>query len=215
MSCRDVREDSFASPLRARSLFTVRAAISLAFSVEAPSFLTLSLTCSYCRSRLSLQAFWGIRSLLGRVPRGCPGALFLCLLGFERRVLDVVLGRVLVHELVDHVGTLVVGVVDLDERLPFLGQCVLGKDRLDRTLRLAGAAIDALLRVDDQDALELVDAVDRADIHAGEVLDVDARLRDDVRHGGSVYSEPLVEVTMRRPVISRRGHRKRCLRQVT
>ena len=35
MSCRDVRDDSFASPLRARSLFTVRAAISLAFPVEA------------------------------------------------------------------------------------------------------------------------------------------------------------------------------------
>src|SRR5215210_8354709 len=155
MSCRDVRDDSFASPVRARSLFTVRAAISLAFSVEAPCFLTLSLTCSYCRSRLLLQAFWGMRSLLGRVRRGCPEGPFLCL-GFERRVLDVVLGGVFVHELVDHVGALVVGVVDLHERLPFLGQRVLGEDRLDRALRLAGAAIDALLGVDDQDALELV-----------------------------------------------------------
>src|SRR3954469_15541011 len=99
MSCRDVRDDSFASPLRARSLFTVRAAISLAFSVEAPCFLTLSLTCSYCRSRLLLQAFWGMRSLLGRVRE--EGALRRGFLALERRVLDVVLGRVLVHELVD------------------------------------------------------------------------------------------------------------------
>ena len=39
MSRRDVREDSFASPLRARSLLTVRAAISLARFVEAPPLL--------------------------------------------------------------------------------------------------------------------------------------------------------------------------------
>src|SRR6266536_4107406 len=50
-----------------------------------------------------------------------------------------------------------------------------------------GEAVDALLGVDDQDPLELVDAVHRADVHAREVLDVDARLGDDVRHGGSVY----------------------------
>ena len=42
--------------------------------------------------------------------------------------------------------------------------------------------IDALLGVNDQDPLELVDAVDRADIDAGEVFDVDAGLGDDVGH---------------------------------
>jgi hypothetical protein len=35
---------------------------------------------------------------------------------------------------------------------------------------------------DDQDPLELVDAVDRADVDAREVFDVDAGLGDDVRH---------------------------------
>src|SRR5215208_5603994 len=63
MSRRDVREDSFASPLRARSLLTVRAAISLARFVEAPLFFSLSLMCSYWRSRLLLHAFCGIENL--------------------------------------------------------------------------------------------------------------------------------------------------------
>src|SRR5438874_12070397 len=59
-SDRDVREDSLASPLRARSLLTVRAAISLARLVEAPRSFALSLTCSYWRSRLSLHACCGM-----------------------------------------------------------------------------------------------------------------------------------------------------------
>ena len=50
------------------------------------------------------------------------------------------------------------------------GQGVLGEDRLDRALRLAGSAVDALLRIDDQHPLELVDAVHRADVDAGPSL---------------------------------------------
>ena len=50
-----------ASPLRARSLLTVLAAISFARFVEAPPFFALSLMCSYCRSLFELQAFWGMR----------------------------------------------------------------------------------------------------------------------------------------------------------
>ena len=99
-------------------------------------------------------------------------------------VLDVVLERVLVREPVDLpcVGE---GVVDLHERLPLLRQGVLGEDRLDRAFRLAGAAVDALLGVDDEDPLVLVDAVDGTDVHARAVFDVDAGLSDDVRHDGS------------------------------
>ena len=73
-------------------------------------------------------------------------------------------------------------IVDLDEGVPLVRQRVLGEDRLDRALRFACPAIDALLRIDDQDPLELVDAVDRADIDARAVFDVDAGLGDDVRH---------------------------------
>jgi hypothetical protein len=47
MSRREVRDDCRASPLRARSLLTVRAAISFARFVEAPRFFALSLMCSY------------------------------------------------------------------------------------------------------------------------------------------------------------------------
>ncbi len=95
--------------------------------------------------------------------------------------MDVVLVGVLVDERVDlrRVGK---RVVDLDERVPLVGQRVLGKDRLDRALGFARPAVDAFLRIDDEDPLEHVDAVDRADVHARQVFDVDARLGDDVRH---------------------------------
>jgi hypothetical protein len=51
-------EDSLAvldSPERARSLLTVRAAISSARAVLSPRSSALSLMCSYCRSRFGLD----------------------------------------------------------------------------------------------------------------------------------------------------------------
>src|SRR5438309_563928 len=138
MSRVDDRDLCFDSPLLARSLLTVLAASSLARFVEAPRFLALSLTCLYWRSRLLLHACCGICNPLVRVAQGgCPNARFL----FQGWVLDVVLGRVLVDELVHDVRALAVCVVDLHERLPLLGQRVLREDRLDRALRFAGAAI--------------------------------------------------------------------------
>src|SRR5437764_119120 len=77
--------------------------------------------------------------------------------------------------------------VDADERLPFVGQGVLGENCLDRALGLTGAAVDAFLRVDDKDATRFVDAIDGADVDARAILDVDAGLGDDVRHGGLLY----------------------------
>src|SRR3954451_8602590 len=53
----DRERDDFASPVCARCLFTVLAAISFARFVERPCFRSLSLTFSYCRSRLLLHAF--------------------------------------------------------------------------------------------------------------------------------------------------------------
>ena len=105
----------------------------------------------------------------------------------DRLVLNVVLGRVFVDELVDDTHAFAVRGVDANERLPLVRQCVLGKDRLDGALGLARAAVDALLGIDHEDATGFVDAVDRADIDAGAVLDVDAGLGDDVRHGGLLY----------------------------
>src|SRR6476469_7921130 len=103
----------------------------------------------------------------------------------DRGVLDVVLGRVLVGETVHDVHPVAGGVVDLDERRPRVGQRVRGEARLDGALRLAGPAVDALLRIDDEDPVRLVDAVHRTDIDAGLVFDVDTRLGDDVRHSGN------------------------------
>ena len=76
------------------------------------------------------------------------------------------------------------------ERLPLLRQRVLREDRLDRALRLARTAVDALLGVDDEDAARLVDAVHGADVDARAVFDVDAGLGDDVRHGGNSTHRP-------------------------
>jgi len=55
MSCVDVRLAVLASPDRARSLFTVRAAISSARLVLSPRCSALSLMCSYCRYRFGLD----------------------------------------------------------------------------------------------------------------------------------------------------------------
>src|SRR5256885_16623109 len=60
---------------------------------------------------------------------------------FQRWVLDVVLGRVLVGELVHDVQPFAVRVVDLYERLPLVRERVLREDRLDRPPRFTGSAI--------------------------------------------------------------------------
>src|ERR1700712_39938 len=84
-----------------------------------------------------------------------------------------------------HLGqAIAVGVVDLDERRPLVRDGVLREDRLDRALGLAGPAVDALLGVDDEHPVGLVDAVDGADVDAGLVLHIDAGFGDDVRHLG-------------------------------
>src|SRR4051812_29951792 len=75
-------------------------------------------------------------------------------------VLNVVLGRVLVDELVDDAHAFAVRVVDAHERLPLLRERVFGEDRLDRAFRFACPAIDALLGIDHEDAAGFVDAVD-------------------------------------------------------
>src|SRR4029079_5868973 len=79
--------------------------------------------------------------------------------------------------------------VDLDVVGPLLRHRVLGKDRGHRALGLAGAAVDALIGVDEVHRILVggVDAIDRADVDAGRVLDADARLGDDVGHGPSLH----------------------------
>src|SRR5688572_30494486 len=57
--------------------------------------------------------------------------------------------------------------VDLDVLLEVRWNVLFGKDRGHRTLGLAGAAIDALIGVDVQLLVALVDAVDGTDVDAG------------------------------------------------
>ena len=54
------------------------------------------------------------------------------------------------------------------------------EDRRDRTLRLARATIDALVWVDIELILTLVDAIDGAHLHAAGVFRADARFSDDI-----------------------------------
>src|SRR5205085_7065674 len=64
MSCTEERLRCLASPERARSLLTVRAAISSALSSFSPRSRRPSLMCSYWRSRFAFHARWGIAHLL-------------------------------------------------------------------------------------------------------------------------------------------------------
>src|SRR5712691_4547893 len=78
--------------------------------------------------------------------------------------------------------------VQLDEVLPLLRGLVLGEDRLHRADGLAGPAVDAFVGVDIEHLRAFVDAVHRADLDAGLVLHVDARLGDDIRHRDLLFS---------------------------
>ena len=68
-----------------------------------------------------------------------------------------------------------------------VGELVLREDRLDRALGLAGTAVDAFLRVDHENPARFVYAIHGTNVDARLVFDVDARLSDDVRHGGLLY----------------------------
>ena len=58
----------------------------------------------------------------------------------------------------------------------------IGLDRVNRTFRLTHAAIDALVRVDDQHIFALVEAIDGANLNAVRVLTFDTIVVDDVGH---------------------------------
>jgi hypothetical protein len=72
--------------------------------------------------------------------------------------------------------------VDLDEMLPLIGHVFVAIDRFDGTGRLAGAAINTLIRMDEKlpRGLEIsliltgVNAVDGADVNTSRVLRADA-----------------------------------------
>src|SRR5690606_7563585 len=69
--------------------------------------------------------------------------------------------------------------------LPLLRGVVLVEDGLHGADRLTRTAVDALVGVDVEHPLALVDAVDGTLVDARAVLDVDTRLGDDVGHRSS------------------------------
>ena len=88
---------------------------------------------------------------------------------------------------------LVVLRVDFDEVLPLFRRLVERENRFHGARRNAGAAIDALVGVDEQllrglerrFILPRMYAIDRADVDTGGVLRADAGLGDDIRHSQS------------------------------
>src|SRR5947207_1655492 len=74
--------------------------------------------------------------------------------------------------------------VELDEALPLVRGLVLGEDRLHRAHRLTRPAVDALVGMDEELRVALVDAVHGTDIDARLVLDASAGLNDHIRHLG-------------------------------
>src|SRR5947207_183051 len=102
-------------------------------------------------------------------------------------------------------GALARDVRPLDRELgvhlePFFRLAVgVGNDGIGRALGLADAAVDALVGMDHQHVVALVEAVDGADLHAVHVLALDAVFGDDVSHlsfvaGGSISGSGLSHV---------------------
>lgn len=86
-----------------------------------------------------------------------------------------------------------VELIELDELLGSGRQVFLGEDGIDRAGGDAGAAVDALARIDVEHPINAVVsdyAIDRADVQAGSVQDVDAGMGYDVGHGESKARAP-------------------------
>ena len=66
----------------------------------------------------------------------------------------------------------------------------IGDDGLRWALRNTDAAVDALVRLDDEQVLAFIEAVDRTDFDAIRIFAFDAVLGDDVRHLQSVLGLP-------------------------
>src|SRR5579862_1177078 len=74
------------------------------------------------------------------------------------------------------------GVFGVEPQPPVGAGFGIGLDRLDRALRLADAAINALFGMDDEHVLALVEAIHGADLDAVHVFAFDAIVVDDVGH---------------------------------
>src|SRR5262245_30031901 len=74
------------------------------------------------------------------------------------------------------------GVLPVDLQPLFHPAFAVGQDGIGRAFRLAHAAVDAFVRMDDQHVLADIEAIDRAHLHAIHVLALDASLGHDICH---------------------------------
>src|SRR5699024_196192 len=88
---------------------------------------------------------------------------------------------------------------------PLVRGVVLVEDRLDGADGFAGAAVHAFVGLDVEHPVALVDAVHRALVDAGTILDVDAGQGDDVGHGRFLPSETAPIISSRPPGPGRGG----------
>src|SRR6185436_11622119 len=142
-------------------------------------------------------SIWYLSARLAASPRpppriacssGVNSTRLLALAGVRREVLGVLVGDFLPLVRVRRRRALAGDVRPLDRELgvqlePLVGLGIgIGHDRLGRAFGLADAAVDALIRVDDEHVLALVEAVHGADFDAIHVLALDASFGDDVGH---------------------------------
>ena len=74
------------------------------------------------------------------------------------------------------------GVVGVDLQPLVEARLSVRLDRLGRAFRLADAAVDALIRVDDEHVLALIETVHRTDFDAVHIFALDAVFDDDIGH---------------------------------
>src|SRR5437588_12431115 len=80
------------------------------------------------------------------------------------------------------------GIFAIELKPPLRHRLAIGNDRLDRAFGLAHPAIDALVGMDDEHVLALIETIDRTHLDAIHQLAADARFSDDVGHDSAFFS---------------------------
>src|SRR5262245_59490568 len=92
------------------------------------------------------------------------------------------------------------GVFVVNHKPLFEAGLSVGLDRIGRAFRLADAAVDTLIRVDDEHVLAFIKAIDRTDLDAVHIFALDAIVGHDIGHrGGSFLNVFSAEVAPLRP----------------
>lgn len=80
------------------------------------------------------------------------------------------------------------GIFHIHFKIFFSLRIAVGDDGLNRAFRFANAAINALIRVDDEGILALIEAINGADLDTVSVFALNADIRNNKRHSGDSVS---------------------------